>query len=212
MHVCLSVCLCVYQALFNMSLSLDRNHYIRHIRVDVLHTISRSKGQRSSSHVISIEIVDLAICFRGRSLDTIERHLQQAVNSIHEWATRNGLKFAAHKCKVIHFTAPWSKVQRPPVIRIPASRGVNKVPWAEVGLSPLLQEAHQCVKNSARRLLTSSEWSLTWSGEGTETHSWYCTEQLFGPSWTMVSLCMVQHRTPIYDNSIVSTTPDWDWH
>ena len=35
---------------------------------------------------------DLAICFRGRSLDTIERHLQQAVNAIQEWATGNGFQ------------------------------------------------------------------------------------------------------------------------
>ena len=61
---------------------------------------------------------DLAICFRGRSLDTIERHLQQAVNGIQEWATRNGFRFAAHKCKVVHFTAPRYKAQRPPTIRI----------------------------------------------------------------------------------------------
>ena len=61
---------------------------------------------------------DLAICFRGRSLDTIERHLQQAVNSIQEWATRNGFRFAAHKCKVVHFTAPRSRAQRPPIVRI----------------------------------------------------------------------------------------------
>ena len=61
---------------------------------------------------------DLVICFRGRSLDTIERHLQQAVNAIQEWATRNGFRFAAHKCKVIHFIAPRSRVQRPPIVRI----------------------------------------------------------------------------------------------
>ena len=61
---------------------------------------------------------DLAICFRGRSLDTIERHLQQAVNAIQEWATRNGFRFATNKCKVVHFTAPRYKVQRPPTIRI----------------------------------------------------------------------------------------------
>ena len=61
---------------------------------------------------------DLAICFRGRSLDTIERHLQQAVNAIHEWATRNGFRFAPHKCKVIHFTAPRSRAQRPPIVMI----------------------------------------------------------------------------------------------
>ena len=61
---------------------------------------------------------DLVICFRGRSLDTIERHLQQAVNAIQEWATRNGFRFAAHKCKVVHFTAPRYAAQRPPTIRI----------------------------------------------------------------------------------------------
>ena len=61
---------------------------------------------------------DLAICFRGRSLYTIERHLQQAVNAIQEWATRNGFKFAAPKCKVIHFTAPRPRVHRPPASRI----------------------------------------------------------------------------------------------
>ena len=61
---------------------------------------------------------DLVICFRGRFLDTIERHLQQGVHAIQEWATRDGFRFAAHKCKVIHFTAPRSKVPRPPAIRI----------------------------------------------------------------------------------------------
>ena len=61
---------------------------------------------------------DLAICFRGRSLDTIERHLQQAVNAIQKWATMNGFKFAAHKCKVIRFTAPRSRVPRLPAINI----------------------------------------------------------------------------------------------
>ena len=40
----------------------------------------------------------LAICFRGRSLDTIEKHVQHAVNAIQELATRNGFKFVAHKC------------------------------------------------------------------------------------------------------------------
>ena len=61
---------------------------------------------------------DLVICFRGRSLDTIERHLQQAVNAIQEWATGNGFRFAAHKFKIIHFTAPRTRVQRPPNVRI----------------------------------------------------------------------------------------------
>ena len=84
---------------------------------------------------------DLAICFRGRSLDTTERHVQQAVNAIQEWATRNGFRFAAHKCKVVHFTAPRSRAQTPPIVRIgntPASGGVHEVPRAVVGLQPLI--------------------------------------------------------------------------
>ena len=42
------------------------------------------------------------------------RHLQQAVNAIQEWATRNGFRFAAHMCKVVHFAAPWSWTQEDP--------------------------------------------------------------------------------------------------
>ena len=61
---------------------------------------------------------DLAICFRGRSMDTIERHLQQAVNAIQEWTTRNGFKFSAYNYKVIHFTIPRSRTQRTPATKI----------------------------------------------------------------------------------------------
>ena len=69
-----------------------------------------------------------------------------------------------------------------------------------------------CWRHSARRLSTSSEWSLTWNGEGTETHSWCCTVPLFVPSLTMVALCMVQHQTPTYDKWTAFITLDWDWH
>ena len=102
---------------------------------------------------------DLAICFRGRSLDTIERLLQQAVNSIQEWATRNGFRFAAHKCKVVHFTAPWSRAQRPPIVRI----GTHF--WSSLGCcgtrTSHLRNTSVCWRHSVRRLSTSSEWSLT---------------------------------------------------
>ena len=129
---------------------------------------------------------DMAVCFRGSSLDTIERHLQQAVNAIHEWATRNGFKFAAPKCKVMHFIAPRSRVQRPPAIRI----GNTFLPVEEstkfLGLwwdSRLSFKKHISVlKHSAGRLWTLSDWSLTWSGEGTETPSRCCTGPLYAPS------------------------------
>ena len=38
------------------------------------------------------------ICFRGRYLGSMGRHLQQAVNTIRKWATRNKFRFAAIKC------------------------------------------------------------------------------------------------------------------
>ena len=66
--------------------------------------------------------------------------------------------------------------------------------------------------SSVCKLWTSSEWSLTWNGEGTETHSWCCTVPLFVQSLTMVALCMAQHQTPTYDNWTAFITQDWDWH
>ena len=75
-----------------------------------------------------------------------------------------------------------------------------------------LRSTSLCWRHSARRLSTSSEWSLTWNGEGTETHSWCCTAPLFAQSLTMVELCMAQHQTPTYDNWTAFITLDWDWH
>ena len=158
---------------------------------------------------------DLAICFRGPSLDIIERHLQQAVNAIQEWATSDGFRFAAHKCKVMHFTAPRPRVERPPILRI----GNTLLPVESTKFLGLWWDSHLSFKkhifstrHSARRLSTSSEWSLTWNGEGTETHPWCCTVPLFVPSLTMVALCMAQHQTPTYDNWTAFITRNWDWH
>ena len=159
---------------------------------------------------------DLAICFRGRSLDTIERHLQQAVNAIQEWATRNGFRFAAHKCKVVHFTAPRCRAERPPLWGLETHFCRWRSPRSSLGCGGTrtshLRSTSVCSRHSARRLSTSSEWSLTWNGEGTETHFWCCTVPLFVQSLTMVALCMAQHQTPTYDNWTAFITLDWDWH
>ena len=126
---------------------------------------------------------DLAICFQGRSLDTIERHLQQAVNAIQESATKNGFRFAAHECKVVHFTAPWSKAQRPPTIRISDTLLPVEESTKFLGL---WWDSHLSFKKHINALKTrrpsiSSEWLHTWSGEGAETHYWCCTGPLFPP-------------------------------
>ena len=158
---------------------------------------------------------DLAICFWGRSLDTIERHLQQAVNAIQEWATSNGFRFAAHKCKVIHFTAPRSRAKIPPIVRIRNTLLPVEESTKFLGLwwdSHLSFKKHISVLTQCKEALNLSEWSLTWNGEGTETHSWCCTVPLFAPSLTMVALCMAWHQTPTYDNWTAFITLDWDWH
>ena len=139
--------------------------------------------ETSSEH--SLLMTCMAICFRGRSLDTIESHFQQAVNAIQEWATGNGFRFVAHKCKVVHFTAPHSRTQWPPTVRIgntPQWRSRrNSSGFGEIRVS-LSRNTSGRWKPSARRPSISSEWLHTWSGVGTETPSWCCTGPLSVPS------------------------------
>ena len=42
----------------------------------------------------SLYVDDFCICFRSKNMRTIERHLQQCLNRIENWATRNGFKFS----------------------------------------------------------------------------------------------------------------------
>ena len=65
-----------------------------------------------------------------------------------------------------------------------------------------LRSTSVCYRHSAERLWIVSQWSLTWSGEGTATHFWCCTGPLYTPSWNTVELCMAKHQVPIYDNRI----------
>ena len=46
---------------------------------------------------------DFCICFRLKNMRTIERHLQQCLNRIEDWATRNGFKFSKSKTHCVHF-------------------------------------------------------------------------------------------------------------
>ena len=85
-------------------------------------------------------------------VNAIKIHLQQAVNAIQEWATGNVFKFAAQKCKDILFSAPRSRVQRTPAIRIGnkflSVEESTKFPRTVVGLAPFLYKGHQCAKDT----------------------------------------------------------------
>ena len=51
----------------------------------------------------SLYIDDFCICFCSKNMRTIERHLQQCLNRIEDWATRNGFKFSKSKTQCVHF-------------------------------------------------------------------------------------------------------------
>ena len=51
----------------------------------------------------SLYVDDFLICYRSKSMATIERQLQQCLNNIQTWATTNGFKFSKTKTKCMHF-------------------------------------------------------------------------------------------------------------
>ena len=51
----------------------------------------------------SFYVDDFCICYRSKSMATIERQLQQNLNKIENWATSNGFKFSKSKTQCVHF-------------------------------------------------------------------------------------------------------------
>ena len=52
---------------------------------------------------VSIYVDDFCMCYRSKSMRTIERHLQQCINRIENWASHNGFKFSKSKTQCVHF-------------------------------------------------------------------------------------------------------------
>ena len=51
----------------------------------------------------SLYVDDVCMCYRSKSMRTIERHLQQCINRIEKWASHNGFKFSKSKTQCVHF-------------------------------------------------------------------------------------------------------------
>ena len=51
----------------------------------------------------SLYVDDFCMCYRSKSMRTIERHLQQCINRIQKWASHNGFKFSKSKTQCVHF-------------------------------------------------------------------------------------------------------------
>ena len=62
----------------------------------------------------SLYVDDFCICFRSKNMRTIERHLQQCLNRIEDWATRNGFKFSKSKtqCVISVNNGKYTTIQR----------------------------------------------------------------------------------------------------
>ena len=69
----------------------------------------------------SLYVDDFCICFRSKNMRTIERHLQQCLNRIEDWATRNGLKFSKSKTQCVHFCQQ-RKIHNDPALYIYGSQ------------------------------------------------------------------------------------------
>ena len=51
----------------------------------------------------SLYVDDFCMCYRSKIMQTIERHLQQYINRIEDWALLNGFKFSKSKTQCVHF-------------------------------------------------------------------------------------------------------------
>ena len=69
----------------------------------------------------SLYIDDFCICYRSKNMRTIERHLQQCLNRIEDWATRNGFKFSKSKTQCVHFCQQ-RKIHNDPALYIYGSQ------------------------------------------------------------------------------------------
>ena len=69
----------------------------------------------------SLYVDDFCICFRSKNMRTIERHLQQCLNRIEDWAIRNGFKFSKSKTQYVHFCQQ-RKIHNDPALYIYGSQ------------------------------------------------------------------------------------------
>ena len=156
---------------------------------------------------------DLVICFVG----TPWRHHRETCTAGSKCHTGIGDKEWFQVCCpqmqscIFHCTPILGS--EPTTVRIgntSASGRVNKVPWTVVGLAPLIQEAHQCAKDTVQGGSQPHLNGCSFEVGRRQTHFWCCTRPLFTASWTTVALCMAQCQTLTYNNWTASITLDWD--
>ena len=51
----------------------------------------------------SLYVGGFLVCYRSKNMHTTGRQLQQNLNNIQDWATKNGFKFSKSKAVCVHF-------------------------------------------------------------------------------------------------------------
>ena len=69
----------------------------------------------------SLNVDDFCICFRSKNMRIIKRYLQQCLNRIEDWATRNGFRFSKSKTLCVHYCQQW-KIHNDPALYIYGSQ------------------------------------------------------------------------------------------
>ena len=73
----------------------------------------------------SLYVDDFCICYRSKSMATIERQLQQNLNKIENWATSNGFQFSKSKTQCVHF-CQLRKQHDDPVLHLQVNLVISK--------------------------------------------------------------------------------------
>ena len=68
----------------------------------------------------SLYVDDFLICYRSKYIHIIERHIQQCLNKLSDWADTNGFKFSSSKTVCMHFCR-LHKVHQDPVLTLNGS-------------------------------------------------------------------------------------------
>ena len=73
---------------------------------------------REHRFISCLYVDDLQIGYRHWDLTVIQRKLQEVVNHLHSWTSRNGFKFSSSKTKIVHFHRTTEIIPSKPVIKL----------------------------------------------------------------------------------------------
>ena len=133
---------------------------------DIIKDISKLIGR-------TLYVDDFLMCFRGRSMRTIERILQNCIKELMTWAKDNGFRFSINKTCIIHFHYH-IQVERQPDIYMDEAK-TQRIPVVEkTKFLGIMVDRKLCFKDHMKYLRTKCSKALnllrvvahpTWGGD-----------------------------------------------